>query len=261
MVELSKKEYWDNNYNQLTNNGVHSWSPDNYDSIILLKIFTRAFKNIHPKEILEIGCGNSKWLPFLGKRYNINVTGIDYSQIGCLRAQELLNSEGMNGSILCYNFLDVNPEKVGEFDLIYSLGFVEHFSDTYEVIDKKAQLLKPGGIILTVVPNLYKSIHGLFSWIYQPELYYMHYPLSKSELINAYTSSGLEVIDCDYAGLFSSTLIAWGKYVRYPKLSQALLPLILKMCYIIDYLLIKTNIFQGYRSLAPFLFIIGRKSD
>ena len=186
MAILSKKEHWDENYSPSCNVSSDSWSPDNYDTILLFQIFKKVFETFYPDDILEIGCGNSKWLPFLGKKYNANIAGIDYSHNGCILAQELLNLEGIKGKIFCHNLFEVEPEIIGHYDFIYSLGFVEHFSDTSDVICKKGQFLKSGGIMLTVVPNLNKSIHGLMSWVYQPELYYMHKQLSKNQIIDAY---------------------------------------------------------------------------
>lgn len=259
MTILSKKEHWDSNYNRNSNHSSNKWSPDNYDSIILFQIFKKVFIKYPPKNLLEIGCGNSKWLPFLGKNYSVVIAGIDYSNNGCLLAQEHLNAEGIEGRIFCQDFFEADPNIIGRYDFIYSLGFVEHFSNTQDVIYKASQFLKPGGIILTEVPNMQKSIHGLISWLYQPELYDMHEKISKTQMINAYQANGFEIIECEYAGLFSSTLIAWGKYPRHPRLSQKALPMVYLICSFIDKLLIKTKRFKGNRHFAPFLYIIGKK--
>src|SRR4029077_8297122 len=50
----------------------------------------------------------------------------------------------------------------GGFDLVYSMGLLEHFADRAARIAEAAHYLKPGGRILTTVPNL----QGL-NWLLQ----------------------------------------------------------------------------------------------
>ena len=49
----------------------------------------------------------------------------------------------------------------GKYDIVFSLGFIEHFNDTRDVILRHVDLLAPGGLLLIVLPNLL----GLNGWI------------------------------------------------------------------------------------------------
>jgi 2-polyprenyl-3-methyl-5-hydroxy-6-metoxy-1,4-benzoquinol methylase len=49
------------------------------------------------------------------------------------------------------------------FDLVYSLGVIEHFNDPLPVVEIHTQLLKPGGVALITIPNY----SGLYGWLLQ----------------------------------------------------------------------------------------------
>ena len=45
------------------------------------------------------------------------------------------------------------------YDMVFSLGFIEHFQDTKDVIARHAALASPGGQLLIILPNLRGGIH------------------------------------------------------------------------------------------------------
>ena len=47
------------------------------------------------------------------------------------------------------------------FDIVFSLGFLEHFDDPIPVVESHLKLLKPGGVLLIGVPNY----SGVYHWI------------------------------------------------------------------------------------------------
>lgn len=47
------------------------------------------------------------------------------------------------------------------WDLVFSIGFIEHFDDTADVIRRHAGLVKPGGTLFIVLPNF----RGLNGWV------------------------------------------------------------------------------------------------
>jgi len=259
--ELSKKEHWDTIYNSNAIKNPIVWVPKNYDSLILEYIILKSINQCNPKTILEIGCGNSTWLPYLAKKTNAIVSGIDYSEAGCQLARQRLKDESIERKIFCEDIFSANPKLIGQYDFVYSLGVVEHFSNTQLILEKELQFVKPGGILFTEIPNLYNSIYTLLSLIYHPKLFAMHEKISNEQLIQAYQNLGLEGIECKYAGFFSVTLIAWGKYPRCPKLSNTFLPSLLFIIRYVDLFLSKTKFYSGFAPLAPFIYITGLKKQ
>jgi len=61
------------------------------------KRFDRLFSEVgsEGKQLLEIGAARSIWLPYFAKQYGLHVTGIDYSEIGCEQAQQILDAENV----------------------------------------------------------------------------------------------------------------------------------------------------------------------
>jgi len=68
----------------------------------LSKIFSSI--NTSEKRLLEVGCGGSMWLPYFSKQFGFEVWDIDYSEIGCERAEEILTREKVRGQIVYGDF-------------------------------------------------------------------------------------------------------------------------------------------------------------
>ena len=105
---------------------------------------------------LEVGCGDSRWMPWLGKNFGWSVEGIEFTKIGCERAAARLSEEGVSsviheGDVFGEKF---NPLK-SSFDVVYSGGFIEHFRETEATVRHIAGFVRPGGAIVTTVPNMY----------------------------------------------------------------------------------------------------------
>jgi 2-polyprenyl-3-methyl-5-hydroxy-6-metoxy-1,4-benzoquinol methylase len=258
--DLAKKEHWDNLYADCKITITKKWFPKIYLTLVIEHILSKEITRNNPNTILEIGCGNSIFLPYVAKTTNAQVTGIDYSEEGCQLALQRLNMEGVSGEIICKDIINVDHEMIGKYDFVYSLGVVEHYSDLNEILKEELKFVKPGGVLLTEIPNL-NLIPGLLVWIYQPELLAKHQILSKTQLIKAYEDLGLSDIKADYAGLFSLGVVVWGKYPRWKRLSEMFLPVNLFFLYGLEFFLSKTNCYRGFALTAPYIYVIGTKKE
>jgi len=256
--DLYEKQHWDDHYTECQNKIQQNWVPNDYNSFVIEHILLDAINLHHPKTILEIGCGDSTWLPYLAKRTNAHITGIDYSEEGCRLARQRLEYEGVSGKIICGNIFNLDPATIGKYDFVYSLGVVEHYSEIRIILEKALQFVEKGGILFTEVPNLKYSIYTLMFWAYQPELLAKHNRLSKNQLKDAYQLLDLSDINVKYAGLFTLTLVAWGTYPRWKNISKFFLPFILVFAHIVDYFLKKIKIYSGFGPLAPYVYITGK---
>ncbi|OPX94108.1 MAG: Ubiquinone biosynthesis O-methyltransferase [Syntrophorhabdus sp. PtaB.Bin027] len=257
--DLAKKEYWDDYYSDCNQMVQKNWTPIGYNSQVIEHILIKEIHRCNPKTILEIGCGNSTWLSYLAKKTNAQVTGIDYSEEGCYLALQRLKEEGVVGQIVCKDIFQVDHETIGQYDFVYSLGVVEHFSDLTGILKEELRFVKPGGVLFTSIPNLKYSIHGLLSWIYHPEILKKHKKISKTELIMAYKSCGLQNIEGNYAGLFSLGIVAWGKYPKWKRISKFILPFLLIIVSCVDYPLSKMKCYGGIPPTSPFIYVKGEK--
>ena len=257
-MDLAEKKHWDYVYANLNTNLSIGWQPDDYNSLVLEDILIKSLIDTSTKSILEIGCGNSTWLPYLAKKTKAKITGIDYSEEGCLLLQKKLALENLDGTVLCNDIFKIPLENIICNDFVYSLGVVEHFIDLKEVVSQFSKFVEQGGRLFTEVPNLF-SIHGILCWIYQPALLKKHKLVTKNQLMKAYKANGFTEIKCHYAGLFSMSIVAWGIYQRFPKLSKFIDPFIMKVNKFIDRVLRKSKIYKGIPFFAPYIYIIGEK--
>lgn len=160
-------------------------------SAILSGIATRN------KVLLEVGCARSIWLPYFSQHFGLNVSGLDYSEIGCEQSRKILSQTGVQGEIVCCDFFSPPSGLLGKFDIVISFGVVEHFVDTQSCIKALARFLKPGGLLVTNIPNMVGLI-GAIEKAINREIYDIHVPLDRELLANAHRSAGLKVLQCDY---------------------------------------------------------------
>lgn len=109
--------------------------------------------------VLEIGCAPGKLLAWLAKRMNATVAGLDYSERGINQTKKLFEALRIEGDLRCEDVLSTTFSP-GYFDLVYSVGVVEHFDDPAPIVRQHITLLRPGGMALVIIPN-YAGIYGL----------------------------------------------------------------------------------------------------
>lgn len=257
---LAQKNHWDALYKKAAYNIEQGWEPTSYQECCLEHMLLKEIDRFSPVSILEVGCGNSVWLPYLAKKRNLRVFGLDYSEEGCELARQRLSAEKMHGTVFCDNILNVDINKIGQFDFVFSLGVVEHFSDLEDVLSNLLKLVKPGGVLLTEVPNLH-SLHGIMCYLYQPELLKKHRIIKRKDLLAAYIKAGLLDNESSFLGVFSLGIVAWGIDQRFPSLDKILLPVTSRFMSLTNRLLVSSKRFNGAFPFAPYLYAVGKKSD
>jgi len=147
--------------------------------------------------LVEAGCARSAVLPLFAKRENMQVFGVDYSSVGCEQARAILDRENVSGEIFECNLFELPKELNEKFDVVVSFGLVEHFSNSVEIIGALADLLKPGGIIITCIPNMSGVIGLVQKWV-DRKVFDVHVPITREELSEAHAGADLRVDSCDY---------------------------------------------------------------
>lgn len=113
-------------------------------------IFTRFLRYDHDKTCIEIGCNPGYFLVHMHKHYGFKIFGVDYINIEWTR-KNLHNFGISDFSPQKIDFLNWHTDQL--FDVVFSSGFIEHFDDYRELFWMHAQLLKPGGMLILIVPN------------------------------------------------------------------------------------------------------------
>ena len=151
----------------------------------------------HTKELLEIGCAKSAWLPYFAKEFGFSVCGLDYSPTGCQMTKKVLQVNGVEAEIVCADFFMPPENMLGAFDVVVSFGVVEHFDDTAACLKAVSSFLKPGGLLITNIPNMTGWIGAIQKSLNKP-VYDIHQLIDPARLRRAHEHAGLEVVECDY---------------------------------------------------------------
>jgi SAM-dependent methyltransferase len=104
------------------------------------------------KVVLDAGCGMGRYLRVVGEA-GANVVGLDLSE--STRAARELTTDLADRVLVLRGDLLRPPLNESSFDLIYSIGVLDHTPDPRRVFLALARLLKPGGRIAI--------------WVYQKE--------------------------------------------------------------------------------------------
>jgi 2-polyprenyl-3-methyl-5-hydroxy-6-metoxy-1,4-benzoquinol methylase len=147
--------------------------------------------------LLELGCGGSALLPYFANRLGFTVSGIDYSQGGIDMARRICAAHGVAPHLIRADFFHAPEECREAYDAVVSFGVVEHFTDTNATIEAFARFVRPGGKLITVVPNM-RGLSGLGQRLLDRGIYDIHETIDPPRLRAAHEAAGLTVESCGY---------------------------------------------------------------
>ena len=197
----STTQYWDENWRRhggsqgaqlLNQGGGYFWRRIDQS---LDSIFSRLGPGEH--RLIEIGAGASEWLPYLHRRFGFAVHGLDYSEVGCQRARENLAALGVPGEIHLADMFSPPEELCGSFDVVVSFGVIEHFGDTAAALTACSRYARPGGLVVTMIPNM-KGLYGQLYQLFDRRVFDIHVPLDLDDLSKAHRQAGLPVASGEY---------------------------------------------------------------
>ena len=147
---------------------------------------------------LQAGCGRGEFLKHF-MELGLDVQGVDispespkYQPNMDIRVSDI-EKEGL-------------PYPDGEFDIVYSKSLVEHFYNPEKYIKEAIRVLKPGGLLLTLVPD-WESNYKIYF-----DDYTHHTPFTTVTLEDIYKISEFEEVN---ASRFRQLPVVW----KYPSLN------------------------------------------
>lgn len=157
-MELTSKKYWEEYY-ELSSEDSETIRRvcGRYDNFYEMMIDSCR---TYPTSLLEIGAFPGRYLAYISSKYGLKATGLDFNPDvekfnRSMRSMGVEDYKYVNADFLTYT----SSEK---YDLIFSNGFVEHFTDFDLVLDRHAQCLNLGGAMLLMIPNkrYLRSVYG-----------------------------------------------------------------------------------------------------
>jgi SAM-dependent methyltransferase len=126
--------------------------------------------------VIEIGCAPGSNLVDLHRMFGYEPYGIEYTHSGVTATLETFRGHGFNTTnVIEADFFDQEFHKRfrGSFDVVFSGGFIEHFDPPDEVLNLHVNLLKTGGYLVCVIPNL-RGLFYPFLWLCGRDLLKAH---------------------------------------------------------------------------------------
>lgn len=202
---LTHSSDWDEYYQ---GRGISSELPSYLEKILVEQIWS-----LPPGKVFELGCGLS---PFLIRSAILGwcVCGIDFNRFAINELEDYFERRGLKHEKFIYgNITTIDLDTLdSDYDLLVSFGVLEHFKHPERIIQKWKYILKPGGLFLSVVPNLF-SVNARLLKKYDPELWKKHIVISAQQLHDIHVQSGLKEVErACYAGSFDiDMLIPWNR--------------------------------------------------
>ena len=132
---------------------IDYWSQENilqrkkgYFDYASRRMFDKLLPDIKNKKILDVGCGLGMTMDYFINKNN-HIIGID------ITPQSIIENNERGLEVLEADARQL-PFKNNIFDIVYSLGVIEHFPETELALKEHVRVCKPGGIVVTVIPYL-----------------------------------------------------------------------------------------------------------
>jgi 2-polyprenyl-3-methyl-5-hydroxy-6-metoxy-1,4-benzoquinol methylase len=102
--------------------------------------------------LLELGGAPGTVAKMIHKlRPDLEISCIDFSEVGVAETRKLYETEGIRGEVYCEDFRYFSAEK--DFDVVVSFGLIEHFEDYSAIIKDHLKIVKKGGSVIISIPN------------------------------------------------------------------------------------------------------------
>lgn len=146
---ITDKQYWEDYYgNNSANREVITAICSPYDKYWDKLIVSCANK---PKSIIEIGGYPGRYLAYISSKYKLKPYCLDFNS-DTSKIQQSFNAMNVTDyEMIQHDFEKYKTEK--KFDILFSHGFIEHFNNYNEILDKHALLVADGGSMMITVPN------------------------------------------------------------------------------------------------------------
>ena len=212
-------------------------------------------------KLMEIGCAPGRVLLAFRSRFGLEPFGVEYSDSGYRATvaefeQQHVDSRGIiRGDFTDPEFRSRYRE---HFDVVFSNGLIEHFVNPTDVVGYHVELLKPGGQLVIVIPNLCGLLYHPVLSLTCPDILAIHNLsiMRLSKFHTLFANQPLDVHYCNYLGTVSLPLM-----IRPQPQSRVLKTFFVVAQAVFDILLV--NILR-HRDLhnqftSPYLLYIGTK--
>jgi 2-polyprenyl-3-methyl-5-hydroxy-6-metoxy-1,4-benzoquinol methylase len=145
-MELTTGELWDQMWASLRLPAEVDHS-DPYIRPIVSKIESHFPQSA--RTIIELGGAPGGYLAYFA-RHGLSPIALEQSAIGCEQTRENWRLLGVVGEVIQGDLFEPASDR---YDIVYSLGLIEHFDDLTDVVGHHLKFLNPGGLLVVGCPN------------------------------------------------------------------------------------------------------------
>ncbi len=221
------------------------------------EIWGKYLPNSEKSICLEIGCVPGRALIYLNKKYKYQILGVDYSKHLPLTEENLRTAGVLNFKLFNEDFLAFSSEI--KADIVLSIGFIEHFLNFEEVLDKHIKHLNPSGTIIIVIPN-FRFFQYLLHSLFDREILKNHVLkiMNPRILYDFFKRNNMEICVCRYWKTFDWWIESKGKN----KLIKILREKLLGLTWLINNNLKKIGLSDiPNRYFSPYIVCVAKKRE
>lgn len=126
--------------------------------------------DIDIKNYFEFGCAPGSIMTYISENYGAKVSGLDLIDKNIIH--QFLNKHQINNYQIFEGDIEAF-ETDQKYDFVASYGFIEHFDNPIDIINKHKSLVEINGYLCITVPNM-RYFNYLFNLIFSKELLETH---------------------------------------------------------------------------------------
>jgi SAM-dependent methyltransferase len=154
--------------------------------------------------VIEIGAAPGDEVLMFHERFGYEPFGLEYTPAGAEATRQNFERRGMHpGNVIEGDLFDDTLIRLQEarFDVVFSRGLIEHFTDPTDAIDRHVRLAKEGGLVVITIPTL-TGIHWALARILTPWQIAIHNLgiMRRQPFERLFENRGLETLYCGYQG-------------------------------------------------------------
>lgn len=142
-----------------------------YPGLSRLRAFDKLLpSNLEGKKILDVGCGIGKYFRYFKDKGARELVGVDTGETLLKIGKEVnpfVNTVLARGEDL--------PFPNENFDVVLSMGLLEHFKDPYLILKEWVRVLKCGGLLIVETPNMLNLIFTIYKILNRKKLVWEHW--------------------------------------------------------------------------------------
>jgi SAM-dependent methyltransferase len=150
---FTDEPYWDDYWEHTNLPREMRHDPHTLQINAILDVFDAHLAPDPQRTALEVGGAPGQYLAYLHRRHGYGCAVLDFSGRGSELARRNFELLGIPVEVHHRDLLEPGLD-IGRFDVAYSLGLIEHFTDLTGVVGAHARLVKPGGTLIVGAPNI-----------------------------------------------------------------------------------------------------------